>query len=159
MAVLQIELSASFIQTHGLTVCDRKFGCDAPVGIIYGINPFIIIFLVTVLEHHSCHLGSVQVVECSHAQTMQRCCWPPRPLLHALLCAKCSAPVTLQVPLVGALFTRVQHFDMIHYGSYLSALSPFWLVAFPQGVPSGRRIASCAVRNWPCAIRPLWREC
>ncbi|KAK9826871.1 hypothetical protein WJX81_002389 [Elliptochloris bilobata] len=59
----------------------RMFGCDAPVGIIYGINPFIIIFLV---------------------------------------------------PVVGALFTRVQHFDMIHYGSYLSALSPFWLVAFPQ---------------------------
>ena len=46
--------------------------------------------------------------------------------------------VVPQVPLVGALFTRVQHFDMIHYGSYLSAASPFWLVAFPQGALSGR---------------------
>lgn len=28
------------------------------------------------------------------------------------------------------LFAGYQHFDMIHLGSYLSALSPFWLVAF-----------------------------
>jgi hypothetical protein len=60
------------------------YGCNAPVGLIYSVNPFIIIFLV---------------------------------------------------PVVGALFTRVQHFDMIHYGSYLSALAPFWIVAFPQGAP------------------------
>jgi hypothetical protein len=62
----------------------RMYGCNAPVGLIYSVNPFIIIFLV---------------------------------------------------PVVGALFTRVQHFDMIHYGSYLSALAPFWIVAFPQGAP------------------------
>ena len=37
---------------------------------------------------------------------------------------------------VGALTTRFEHFDMIHYGSYLSALSPFWIVAFPaHGAP------------------------
>ena len=58
----------------------RAYGCDAPVGLVYGINPFMIIFLV---------------------------------------------------PLVGALTTKRAHFDMIHYGSYLSALSPFWIVAFP----------------------------
>lgn len=35
------------------------------------------------------------------------------------------------VPIVGALTTRCAHFDMIHLGSYLSALSPLWIVAFP----------------------------
>ena len=36
------------------------------------------------------------------------------------------------VPIVGALTTRFAHFDMIHLGSYLSALSPLWIVAFPD---------------------------
>ena len=36
------------------------------------------------------------------------------------------------VPIVGALTTRFAHFDMIHLGSYLSALSPLWIVAFPH---------------------------
>lgn len=58
----------------------RAYGCDAPVGLVYGINPFMIIFMV---------------------------------------------------PFVGALTTNFAHFDMIHYGSYISALSPFWIVAFP----------------------------
>lgn len=58
----------------------RAYGCNAPVGVVYGINPFMIIFLV---------------------------------------------------PLVGAMTTSFAHFDMIHYGSYISALSPFWIVAFP----------------------------
>lgn len=57
-----------------------------------------------------------------------------------------------QVPLVGALFTRVQHFDMIHYGSYLSAASPFWLVAFPQGVPSGCCMAPHAGSIAQCVL-------
>ncbi len=40
------------------------------------------------------------------------------------------------VPIVGALTTRFAHFDMIHLGSYLSALSPLWIVAFPDhGMP------------------------
>lgn len=59
----------------------RAYGCDAPVGLVYGINPFMIIFMV---------------------------------------------------PFVGALTTNFAHFDMIHYGSYISALSPFWIVAFPD---------------------------
>ncbi|CAD7699196.1 unnamed protein product [Ostreobium quekettii] len=57
----------------------RAFGCDAHVGLVYSINPFIIICLV---------------------------------------------------PIVGAVTTHLNHFDMIHYGSYLTALSPFWMVAF-----------------------------
>ena len=36
------------------------------------------------------------------------------------------------VPFVGALTTHCTHFDMIHLGSYLSALSPLWIVAFPS---------------------------
>lgn len=55
----------------------RKFGCNAPVGLVYSINPFLIVFLV---------------------------------------------------PFVGALTTDMSHFDMIHYGSYISALSPFWML-------------------------------
>ena len=58
------------------------FGCDVPVGMVYAINPFMIIFLV---------------------------------------------------PIVGALTTHANHFDMVHYGGYVSALAPFWMVAFNTG--------------------------
>ena len=54
----------------------RAFGCGAPAGLLYAINPALIMVLV---------------------------------------------------PLVGAATTTLPHFDMIHYGSYLSALSPFWV--------------------------------
>jgi hypothetical protein len=42
---------------------------------------------------------------------------------------------------VGALTTRFAHFDMIHYGGYVSALSPFWMVVFQKGagVPAPRK--------------------
>jgi len=53
-----------------------------PVGMVYSINPFMIIFLV---------------------------------------------------PVVGALTTHANHFDMVHYGGYVSALAPFWMVAFNKG--------------------------
>lgn len=59
----------------------RAFGCGAPIGMIYAINPATIILLV---------------------------------------------------PVVGALTTAYTHFDMIHFGSYLSALSPLWLVVWPR---------------------------
>eukprot|EP00892_Ulva_mutabilis_P009088 jgi/Ulvmu1/6551/UM003_0185.1 len=50
----------------------------------------------------------------------------------------CSAPygkiyainpamIIALVPLVSAATAGVQHFDMIHYGSYVSASSPFWV--------------------------------
>ena len=55
----------------------RAFGCNTPVGLIYSINPFMIIVLV---------------------------------------------------PIVSAMTRNFNHFDMIHKGSYISALSPFWMV-------------------------------
>ncbi len=60
----------------------RSFGCDAPVGTVYSINPAMIMTLV---------------------------------------------------PLVGAAATHYSHFDMIHYGSYVSALSPLWMALFTTG--------------------------
>ena len=47
------------------------------------------------------------------------------------------------VPVVGALTTGAAHFDMIHLGGYVSALAPFWMVAFSAG--------AC-----PTCPRPLW---
>lgn len=38
------------------------------------------------------------------------------------------------VPLVGAAATHYSHFDMIHYGSYVSALSPLWMAMFTTGM-------------------------
>ena len=61
----------------------RTFGCNVPVGMVYSVNPFMIIFLV---------------------------------------------------PIVGALTTHANHFDMVHYGGYVSALAPFWIVAFNAGM-------------------------
>ena len=60
----------------------RSFGCSAPVGTVYSINPAMIMTLV---------------------------------------------------PLVGAAATHYSHFDMIHYGSYVSALSPLWMALFTTG--------------------------
>ncbi len=57
----------------------RAFGCGTPIGLIYAINPTLILLLV---------------------------------------------------PIVGAVTQTWSHFDMIHYGGYLSALSPLFLVAF-----------------------------
>lgn len=59
----------------------RAFGCDAAVGVLYSINPFMIIFLVPVLQ--------------------------------------------------GAL-TSYNHYDVIHYGSYITGLSPFIMVFFQK---------------------------
>ncbi|GMH37535.1 hypothetical protein BSKO_05408 [Bryopsis sp. KO-2023] len=41
------------------------------------------------------------------------------------------------VPFVGALTAGVNHFDMIHFGSYISALSAFWMVAFQKLFAAG----------------------
>ncbi|KAL4420864.1 hypothetical protein ABPG77_002823 [Micractinium sp. CCAP 211/92] len=57
----------------------RAFGCNTPIGLIYSINPAMIVLLV---------------------------------------------------PIVGAMTTDLPHFDMIHYGGWISALSPFLIVAF-----------------------------
>ena len=60
----------------------RTYGCDAPVGRIYSINPAMIILLV---------------------------------------------------PVVGALLANFEHFDVIHWGGYISGLAPFWIVFFRPG--------------------------
>ncbi|KAL3153143.1 hypothetical protein ABBQ38_012160 [Trebouxia sp. C0009 RCD-2024] len=57
----------------------RSFGCSAPVGTMYSINPAMIMTLG---------------------------------------------------PLVGAAATHYSHFDVIHYGSYVSALGPLWMALF-----------------------------
>ncbi|KAK9839721.1 hypothetical protein WJX84_010963 [Apatococcus fuscideae] len=57
----------------------RTYGCDAPVGRIYSINPAMIILLV---------------------------------------------------PIAGVLLSGFEHFDVIHWGGYLSGLAPFWIVFF-----------------------------
>ena len=57
----------------------RAFGCGTPIGLIYAINPTMILLLV---------------------------------------------------PIVGAVTSSFHHFDMIHFGGYLSALSPLFIVAF-----------------------------
>lgn len=76
-------LYAALFLTPLFFVPCRSFGCSAPVGTVYSINPAMIMTLV---------------------------------------------------PLVGAAATHCSHFDMIHYGSYVSALSPLWMAMFSTGV-------------------------
>ena len=117
----------------------REYGCDAPVGGIYGINPGR--YPLVISPCASVPLNAL----------LQTCC--PPPLRDAQLPCTVRIPVCSSfrgvmriprhagmiiflVPIVGALTTRCSHFDMIHLGSYLSALSPLWIVAFPDhGLP------------------------
>jgi hypothetical protein len=62
----------------------REFGADAPKGLVYSINPFLIIILV---------------------------------------------------PIITAATTSVEPLVMIHYGTYVSAMSVFWL-AFSTSIPA-----------------------
>ena len=89
------------------------------------INPFLIIFLVPVREFRcpgaaSCH----RVLAALHSAGCAGGCLPPSP--------GCTpAPLLHPLPqIVGALTTKYEPFDMIHYGGYISALSCFWMVAF-----------------------------
>ena len=81
------HIAAADVLWKGLWLTDyilcRSFGCLAPVGTVYSINPAMIMTLV---------------------------------------------------PLVGAAATHYSHFDMIHYGSYVSALSPVWMALFSTGM-------------------------
>ena len=72
----------------------RAFGCGAPIGAIYSINPAIIV---------------------------------------------------LFVPLIGALTTHLAHFDVIHYGSWVSAVSPLWIVAIPTLWSTGAFVATLSI--------------
>ena len=47
--------------------------------------------------------------------------------------------------------SHYEHFDMIHYGSYLSALSPFWLAAFQRG-ESHSFVSQTAAPCWQAAV-------
>jgi len=81
-----------------------------PVGMVYSINPFMIIFLV---------------------------------------------------PVVGALTTHANHFDMVHYGGYVSALAPFWMVAFNKGAAHGRYMVSSPsplYMVYACGCHRLYRD-
>lgn len=44
------------------------------------------------------------------------------------------AMIIVLVPLATALTAHIPHFDMVHYGSYVSASSPFWIhwIQYPQ---------------------------
>ena len=42
------------------------------------------------------------------------------------------AMIIALVPAVTAITAHVPHFDMIHYGSYISASSPFWIYLVPS---------------------------
>lgn len=72
------------------------------------------------------HIGSMTVPRPCPAEP----CCPPHPALlgmsDALFCNTFLPHPPSPPPPTG-----FQHFDMIHFGSYLSALSPFWLVIWP----------------------------
>lgn len=42
------------------------------------------------------------------------------------------AMIIVLVPLVSLASSQVPHFDMVHYGSYVSASSPFWIYLVPS---------------------------
>ena len=66
--------------------------------------------------------------------------------------------IIILVPIVGALTTRFAHFDMIHLGSYLSALSPLWIVAFPdQGMLSALSVGLTKLYLCEHARQYLWQ--
>jgi hypothetical protein len=85
MSILSINLKTIFRFLDAVLPKSlvRTFGCDAPAGKIYAINP---------------------------------------------------ALITLLVPPVGAALSRFDAFDLIHWGGYVSALSPLFIVAFPQSL-------------------------
>lgn len=83
----------------------RAFGCGAPIGAIYSINPAIIVLLV---------------------------------------------------PIIGALTTRLAHFDMIHYGSWVSAISPLWIVAIPALWSTGAFVATLSIGE--AVWSPRWYD-
>ncbi len=73
----------------------REFGCAAPAGAVYAINPAIIMALV---------------------------------------------------PLVGAATSHLAPFDLIHWGGYVSAVSPLWMVAFPRSLAAaGAFVATLSI--------------
>lgn len=97
--VHETKIPETVIALQNGCVCTcRSFGCSAPVGTVYSINPAMIMTLV---------------------------------------------------PLVGAAATHYSHFDMIHYGSYVSALAPLWMALFTTGDHSTE---ACVYKHKRCRI-------
>ena len=42
------------------------------------------------------------------------------------------AMIIVLVPIVSLVTSHVPHFDMVHYGSFVSASSPFWIYLVPS---------------------------
>lgn len=57
----------------------------------------------------------------------------PQAILPLKLAVAAHAVNEWALKLLLSAASHYEHFDMIHYGSYLSALSPFWLAAFQRG--------------------------
>lgn len=75
--------------------------------------------------------------------------------------------IVLLVPLVGALTTALSHFDMIHYGAYLSAMSPLWMVlwegqwataAFVATLSLGEAVWSPRWYDYSMSVAPNGKE-
>ena len=107
------------------------FGCNTPIGLIYSINPAMIIALVPVVGALT---TGKRAFACRRAGLpCLPSCQPPECVSSYWLC-----------PLINAshrLHAGFSHFDVIHIGGYISALSPLWMVAFDRGTlvqqPSG----------------------
>lgn len=94
----------------------------------------------TQASHDTQCVKCLQVARCRHTALSSSQC-PLLSIVRVPLCDSlwlvsrsscCAGMIIFLVPIVGALTTRFAHFDMIHLGSYLSALSPLWIVAFPD---------------------------
>jgi hypothetical protein len=112
----------------------RSFGCDAPIGLIYSINPFMIVLFVPLVGALTTGaLGGSSAQRCAAARLAYR---GHIARLPAELQSR-TAPAGRPSRAAGYSPTRAgyQHFDMIHLGGYISALSPFWMVAFTSGAP------------------------
>ncbi len=63
--------------------------------------------------------------------------------------------IMILVPLVGAAATHYSHFDMIHYGSYVSALSPLWMALFTTGDNLNHSMTLVVLVRGSCWHTPL----
>lgn len=125
----------------------RSFGCDAPIGLIYSINPFMIVLFVPLVGALTTGaLGGSSAQRCAAARLAYH---GHTARLPAELQSS-TAPAGRPSRAAGYSPTRAgyQHFDMIHLGGYISALSPFWMVAFTSGA---RWLCLQCHRGQPCA--------
>lgn len=117
----------------------RAYGCDAPVGLVYGINPFMIIFMVPIIgamttnfaHFDMIHYGSEFVAlslgfSCTLCQSNQAC-------LEEMLCSVWRRyAITLTELSCQSCREALDVLPYVCFAGYLSAISPFWIVAFPS---------------------------